>query len=33
VRTEGTADLVARTASLEIVGGWIAYDASDRSGS
>ncbi len=33
VRTEGTANLVARTASLEIVGGWIAYDASDRSGS
>lgn len=30
VRTQGTSSLVTRTAALEIVDGWIAYDASDR---
>jgi hypothetical protein len=32
VRVEGEADLAARTASMQIVEGWIAYDGSDRSG-
>ena len=31
-RVEGTANMITRTASLEL-DGWIAYDASDRSGS